>query len=220
MRLSQCKNKIELHALYWATTQSSSKHSTATPQYCGWSSTLFLHRDRRNEKYYYDYCSLSYGGSKVMRIHGSSFQAFHFRWQLACVSLRPVTFHRTPLTSSLFPPVLFLSRPACPPTPVHNRYCVCCRRFPWDSIPGVVIGRVAYDNWLVLNAIQQKQVVVDVSKTVLAVHQTTKWASECGNAVALLRVVGVVGGVAWSRSLVGSRGLRAAVWSIQSRAEL
>ena len=41
-------------------------------------------------------------------------------------------------------------------------------------MPEVVIGRVAYDNWLVLNAIKSKQVVVDVSKTVLAVHQTTK----------------------------------------------
>ena len=60
------------------------------------------------------------------------------------------------------------------PFTCRNQQYVCCRRFPWDSIPGVVIGRVAYDNWLVLNAIQRKQVVVDVSKTVLAVHQTTK----------------------------------------------
>ncbi|XP_076449192.1 uncharacterized protein LOC143285679 [Babylonia areolata] len=48
------------------------------------------------------------------------------------------------------------------------------RKFPWDGIPGVVVGRVAYDNWVVLHAIQKKHVVVDVTKTAPAVHQTTK----------------------------------------------
>jgi hypothetical protein len=39
----------------------------------------------------------------------------------------------------------------------------------------VVIGRPAYDNWVVLHAIQNDFVVVDVGQTALAVHQTTKY---------------------------------------------
>ncbi|KAK7114843.1 uncharacterized protein [Littorina saxatilis] len=59
-------------------------------------------------------------------------------------------------------------------TTMAEDFFITDRQFDWNSIPGVVIGRVAYDNWLVLHAIQQKYVVVDVTKTVLAVHQTSK----------------------------------------------
>ena len=52
-------------------------------------------------------------------------------------------------------------------------YFITTRRFPWKDIAGVVIGRVAYDNWLVWYARKQNHLVVDATNTVLAIHQTT-----------------------------------------------
>ncbi|XP_046570030.1 uncharacterized protein LOC124278353 [Haliotis rubra] len=46
--------------------------------------------------------------------------------------------------------------------------------FPWGSIPGIVVGRPAYDNWLVLNSCKLDHTVIDGTATILAVHQTTK----------------------------------------------
>lgn len=46
--------------------------------------------------------------------------------------------------------------------------------FPWPDIAEVVIGRRAYDNWLVYFSRKAKYLVIDATKTVLAVHQTTK----------------------------------------------
>lgn len=48
------------------------------------------------------------------------------------------------------------------------------RSFPWSDIAEVVIGRRAYDNWLIYNSRKAKHTVIDCTKTVLAVHQTTK----------------------------------------------
>ncbi|KAL3860540.1 hypothetical protein ACJMK2_010656 [Sinanodonta woodiana] len=53
-------------------------------------------------------------------------------------------------------------------------YFITSSSYPWKDIPEVVIGRRAYDNWLVLNARKQKHQVIDASDTILAVHQTTK----------------------------------------------
>ena len=47
-------------------------------------------------------------------------------------------------------------------------------RFPWHMIKDVVIGRPAYDNYLVGQALIGNVSVVDATKTVLAVHQTGK----------------------------------------------
>ena len=44
--------------------------------------------------------------------------------------------------------------------------------FPWHIVADVVIGRRAYDNYLVELAIRQKVTVVDATSTLLAVHQT------------------------------------------------
>lgn len=44
--------------------------------------------------------------------------------------------------------------------------------FPWQVIPDLVIGRVAYDNFLVGTAIKQNVSVVDATKTITALHQT------------------------------------------------
>ena len=52
-------------------------------------------------------------------------------------------------------------------------YFITPRVYPWKDIAEVVIGRRAYDNWLVWYARKQKQVVIDATSTLLAVHQTT-----------------------------------------------
>ena len=44
--------------------------------------------------------------------------------------------------------------------------------FPWDSIPDFIIGRPAYDNWLVDYVYHNGIDGVDVTKTVHAIHQT------------------------------------------------
>ncbi|XP_046361330.2 uncharacterized protein LOC124138636 [Haliotis rufescens] len=57
---------------------------------------------------------------------------------------------------------------------VAEDYFITDSTFPWGSIPGIVIGRPAYDNWLVLNSRQHNHTVVDATASILAVHQTTK----------------------------------------------
>ena len=45
--------------------------------------------------------------------------------------------------------------------------------YPWHRVPrDVVIGRVGYDNFLVVNALRHNVSVVDATNTLLAVHQT------------------------------------------------
>ena len=46
--------------------------------------------------------------------------------------------------------------------------------FLWTEVPEVVIGRRAYDNWLVYNSRKVKHNVIDATNTILAVHQTTQ----------------------------------------------
>lgn len=46
------------------------------------------------------------------------------------------------------------------------------RFFPWNSLPDVVIGRPAYDNFLLLFAKMSNFTTVDLTQTVDAVHQT------------------------------------------------
>ncbi len=46
--------------------------------------------------------------------------------------------------------------------------------FPWDKVPEIVIGRPAYDNFMVGMAIKNEVSAVDVTKTVVALHQTGK----------------------------------------------
>ena len=54
-------------------------------------------------------------------------------------------------------------------------YFIVSRSFPWNSTPPVVVGRPAYDNWLVGHArCHLKSTVIDATETVMAVHQTTK----------------------------------------------
>lgn len=52
-------------------------------------------------------------------------------------------------------------------------YFITPRNYPWKNIAEVVIGRRAYDNWLVYYARKLKYTVIDATGTLLAVHQTT-----------------------------------------------
>ncbi|KAH3774837.1 hypothetical protein DPMN_176230 [Dreissena polymorpha] len=53
-------------------------------------------------------------------------------------------------------------------------YFITTPSYPWNEVPEVVIGRRAYDNWLVYNARKMKYNVIDATNTILAVHQTTQ----------------------------------------------
>ncbi|XP_071087495.1 uncharacterized protein [Haliotis cracherodii] len=57
---------------------------------------------------------------------------------------------------------------------VAEDYFITDSTFPWGHIPAIVIGRPAYDNWLVLNSCQHDHTVIDATASILAVHQTTK----------------------------------------------
>ncbi len=53
-------------------------------------------------------------------------------------------------------------------------YFITSPSFPWADIPGVVIGRRAYDNWIVLNSCKNNHTVIDATGSMLALHLTTK----------------------------------------------
>ncbi|XP_071173245.1 uncharacterized protein [Mytilus edulis] len=59
-------------------------------------------------------------------------------------------------------------------TPYAEDYFITNAIYPWKECAEVVIGRRAYDNWLVLNARKRDHITIDGTKTILAVHQTTK----------------------------------------------
>lgn len=56
-------------------------------------------------------------------------------------------------------------------------YFITTRAYPWVDVAEVVIGRKAYDNWLVYRSRKAMHIVIDATNTILAVHQTT----EAGN---------------------------------------
>ncbi|XP_052818627.1 uncharacterized protein LOC128244645 isoform X2 [Mya arenaria] len=60
-------------------------------------------------------------------------------------------------------------------------YFITTRSFPWHDMPEVVIGRRAYDNWLVFHSREMKYSVIDITRRVLAVHQTTKAGNREGH---------------------------------------
>lgn len=54
-------------------------------------------------------------------------------------------------------------------------YFITNKAFPWKDIIDVVVGRIAYDNWIVGHVICKLHIdVIDLSETVIAVHQTTE----------------------------------------------
>ena len=45
--------------------------------------------------------------------------------------------------------------------------------FPWYAIPDFVIGRIGYDNWLVIAALNRKEgLLIDATNTILCLHQS------------------------------------------------
>lgn len=60
-------------------------------------------------------------------------------------------------------------------------YFITTPNYPWKDCAEVVIGRRAYDNWLVLYARKRKHITIDGTKTILAVHQTTKAGNHEGH---------------------------------------
>jgi hypothetical protein len=42
----------------------------------------------------------------------------------------------------------------------------------WGDMPDFVIGRAGYDNWIISKAVTEKAVVIETTKTVIALHQT------------------------------------------------
>ena len=60
-------------------------------------------------------------------------------------------------------------------------YFITSPDYPWSIIPDVVIGRVAYDNWMVWNARRLGFTTIDATNTLLAMHQTTKAGNKEGH---------------------------------------
>ena len=57
-------------------------------------------------------------------------------------------------------------------------FIIANNEFPWDKLPDVVIARRGYDNFVVMMAVQENVSVVDISNTLVAVHQTDKEAKD------------------------------------------
>jgi hypothetical protein len=53
--------------------------------------------------------------------------------------------------------------------------------FPWGSIPNFVVGRIGYDNWLLVTAITKEIPLVDLTETLLAVHQSDATGNFAGH---------------------------------------
>jgi hypothetical protein len=59
-------------------------------------------------------------------------------------------------------------------TPWGVDYFITSANFPWREMPDVVIERAPYNNFILLESIRRKIVVIDATRTLLAVHHTTK----------------------------------------------
>ena len=53
--------------------------------------------------------------------------------------------------------------------------------YPWRSIPDFVVGRAGYDNWILATALVKHILVLDVTATVTALHQTGKDGNIAGH---------------------------------------
>lgn len=64
---------------------------------------------------------------------------------------------------------------------IHSAdYFFTTKAFPWVEIPPLVIGRPAYDNYIVSHARKIKSTVIDATATVPAIHQTTPKGNQEG----------------------------------------
>ena len=53
--------------------------------------------------------------------------------------------------------------------------------FPWSRIRDVVVGRPAYDNYIVAVGIENNVTTVDATRTLIAVHQTDSEGNKAGH---------------------------------------
>jgi len=63
----------------------------------------------------------------------------------------------------------------------EDYFFIALNDFPWHLVADVVVGRPAYDNYLVGLAIQQNVTVVDATRSILAVHQTDRDGDYAGH---------------------------------------
>ncbi|OWF41189.1 uncharacterized protein LOC110462814 [Mizuhopecten yessoensis] len=64
---------------------------------------------------------------------------------------------------------------------IHSAdYFFTTKWFPWADVPPLVIGRRAYDNYIVSHARRIKATVIDATETVPAIHQTTAKGNQEG----------------------------------------
>ncbi|XP_033735980.1 uncharacterized protein LOC117324302 [Pecten maximus] len=64
---------------------------------------------------------------------------------------------------------------------IHSAdYFLTTKWFPWADIPPLVIGRRAYDNYIISHARKIKATVIDATETIPAIHQTTAKGNQEG----------------------------------------
>jgi len=66
-------------------------------------------------------------------------------------------------------------------TNAEDYFFIARNDFPWDRMIDVIIGRPAYDNYLVAQAIRHNVTVVDATDTLLAFHQTYRDGNFAGH---------------------------------------
>lgn len=66
--------------------------------------------------------------------------------------------------------------------------------FPWNSLKDIVIGRPAYDNYIVAEAIRLNVTVIDATQTIPALHQTGRDGNKAGHKGS---------GAKWNKNIVG-----------------
>lgn len=60
-------------------------------------------------------------------------------------------------------------------------YFITDSSFPWEEFPELVVGRYYYDNYIIYFARKIKAQIIDVTRTVVAVHQTTQDGNDAGH---------------------------------------
>jgi hypothetical protein len=63
----------------------------------------------------------------------------------------------------------------------QDYFLIAGNRFPWHRIPDVVVGRPAYDNFVVAIAIRDGVSVIDATASILAVHQSDRDGNFAGH---------------------------------------
>ena len=73
--------------------------------------------------------------------------------------------------------------------------------FPWPVLKDVVIGKPAYDNYVVAMGIQNNATVIDATKTVMALHQTGRDGNYAGHKKDPTVNTGIIGNFNYTKGL-------------------